>query len=300
MHPPIPKYDFPPQWAQQHGFRLFELKANQEKQVRLPQFPMETNIPHRHDFYEVFIVLQGRGTHEIDFQTFPFDSYSLHFIAPGKVHVIAPQEACRAYILAFTDQFFELHAPAQAALGDLPFFKPQTEQPILSLDAETARYFERLLDNLIQDVAQHAAKAEQVFSAYLQIVLFKAQQLVQPAESDTEHTKAAHIVQEFRELIEQHFREKHQVQDYASLLSITPSYLNRITKELTDQTAGDHILNRIVLEIKRLLLFSELTNKEIAFRLHFNDPSYFSRTFRKKTGMTPSTFRQKMYKKYQP
>jgi len=299
MHPPIPKYDFPQQWAQQNGFRLFELKANRDKQARLPQFPMQTNIPHRHDFFEVFIFLQGKGTHEIDFQTFPFDSPSMHFIAPGKVHVIAPQEAGQAYILAFTDEFFELHAPGQFTLSELPFFKPQTEQPILSLDAEAAQYIQRLLDNLIQDVAQHPAKAKQVFSAYLQIILFKAQQLFQPSEKDATQGKAAHLVSEFQELIEAHFREKHQVQDYADLLAVTPSHLNRSTKLLTNQTASDHILNRIVLEAKRLLLFSELTNKEIAFQLHFSDPSYFSRIFRKKTGMVPSAFRQKMYKKYQ-
>ncbi len=68
---------------------------------------------------------------------------------------------------------------------------------------------------------------------------------------------------------------------------------------ITDTNASDLIHDRIILEIKRLLIHTDLTNKEIAYRLNFEDTSYFNRFFRKREGMTPSTFRTVVLKKYQ-
>ncbi|MBT6763846.1 MAG: helix-turn-helix domain-containing protein, partial [Prolixibacteraceae bacterium] len=58
------------------------------------------------------------------------------------------------------------------------------------------------------------------------------------------------------------------------------------------------IIDRLILEAKRLLLFSDLSNKEVAYKLNYEDPSYFARIFRKKTGLTPSGFREKMNERY--
>ena len=107
------------------------------------------------------------------------------------------------------------------------------------------------------------------------------------------------MVKQFKSLVEDNFQKCHLVKDYAALLDTTPARLNKQVKALTNANASDFIYDRIVLEIKRLLMHTDLTNKEIAYQLHFEDPSYFNRFFRKYAGMTPSDFRTGMKQKYQ-
>ena len=91
----------------------------------------------------------------------------------------------------------------------------------------------------------------------------------------------------------------HQVQDYAGLMAITEKYLNELCKKTAGKTASELIHERIILEAKRLLLHSDLNNKEVAYFLSFDDPSHFSKFFKRKTGRTPSQFRKELPERYQ-
>jgi AraC-like DNA-binding protein len=70
-------------------------------------------------------------------------------------------------------------------------------------------------------------------------------------------------------------------------------------KTITGENASEFIIKRIILEAKRLLIYTDLSNKEISFAINYDDPSYFSRLFRKKVGASPSEFRVQMKQKYQ-
>ena len=82
------------------------------------------------------------------------------------------------------------------------------------------------------------------------------------------------------------------------MLNINPSCLNELTKRTTGITAGELIRNRVIDETKVLLYSSSKSGKEIAFKLGFDDPAYFSRFFRKYTGQTLKEFREHSRKKY--
>ena len=76
-------------------------------------------------------------------------------------------------------------------------------------------------------------------------------------------------------------------------MEISPIRLNRAIKSVTDKTAGDIIIDRLTQEAKRLLLFSDLNNKEFAYKLNYEDPSYFARIFRKKNKFLSFRFQSK-------
>ena len=96
----------------------------------------------------------------------------------------------------------------------------------------------------------------------------------------------------FKGLIEQRYMELKNVSDYAAQLHIKPVLLNEISKQLSGITAGEHIRNRVILEAQRYLFNTDLTAKEIAYKLGFEDPHYFSRFFKKYTNQTPSEFKE--------
>ncbi|WP_262032166.1 helix-turn-helix domain-containing protein [Microvirga sp. Mcv34] len=95
----------------------------------------------------------------------------------------------------------------------------------------------------------------------------------------------------FRELVDQDFRKHHPIESYARRLSLTPPHLNRICREHLGDTALGVVHQRIILEAKRYLTFTSLSAKEIASALAFDDPAYFARFFKQKTGLPPLAFR---------
>ena len=96
----------------------------------------------------------------------------------------------------------------------------------------------------------------------------------------------------FQDLLRQHIGKYKQVTEYADLLHVSPYQLNALTRTLLDKTASEVIQDFVVLEAKRCLLGTTHQVKEIAFRLGYEDVSYFIRFFKKQTGYTPEVFRQ--------
>lgn len=99
------------------------------------------------------------------------------------------------------------------------------------------------------------------------------------------------IVRRFNFLVDVHFKTKRQVSDYACLLNKSPKTLSNLFLLYNQKTPHQIIHERVALEAKRLLHFSEKTTKEIAFDLGFDEPANFSNFFKKNVGLSPTEYR---------
>ena len=99
----------------------------------------------------------------------------------------------------------------------------------------------------------------------------------------------------FEALLEEHHIERWSVSDYAAQLSITPTHLNRLTRTATGDTASHLILNRLIREARRNLVYTNLPVSTIAYTLGFDDPAYFSRVYAAATGLSPRAFRERLH-----
>ena len=95
----------------------------------------------------------------------------------------------------------------------------------------------------------------------------------------------------FKELIEAHYKEGLSVKDYASLLNISSKTLTTISKTVVNKSPSIIIAERIILQAKRLLKFTTLQIGEIAFKIGFDDASYFVKFFKRHVGVSPSNYR---------
>ncbi len=102
----------------------------------------------------------------------------------------------------------------------------------------------------------------------------------------------SNIIREFNYLVEIHFKEKHSVVDYAELLHKSPKTLSNLFKKLGNRTPLQFIQDRLILESKRLLKFSNKSVSEIGYDIGFNDVQSFSRFFKKQEGLSPLDFKQ--------
>jgi len=101
------------------------------------------------------------------------------------------------------------------------------------------------------------------------------------------------IVRKFNLLLEMHFREKHKVSDYAAMLHKSPKTISNLFRKYSDKTPLSIINERIVLEAKRLLLYSNKTTEEIAYELGYSEAAHFSKFFKKNEGLNPTSFKKK-------
>ena len=295
----IPLYNIPKENVTLTGFKLYTLKNDKRHNPLFPNIPLKTNIPHRHNFFEICIFFEGAGYHEIDFKKFEVQNNSIHFISPGQVHLISMKGRCQGYIMAFTREFLEMGSHEKDTLLKLPYFN-ELSKPFVNLQKPHFKRLAKILKQIKKEYIHLQSESEDVIRHYLNIFLLKSKASYRMEnQGDTGKSDRPNVYHNFKALLELNFHSNQKVQDYANLLGISPIRLNREVKKSCGLNASELILERITLEAKRLLVFSDLTNKEIAYQLGYKEPSYFSRIFKKKTNYAPSDFRAIMYKKYQ-
>ena len=100
------------------------------------------------------------------------------------------------------------------------------------------------------------------------------------------------LIREYNLLVEKHFREKHQVGDYAELLNKSPKTLSNTFLKYYNRSPLQIINERIVLEAKRLLMYSDKKTQEISYDLGYSEIGHFSKFFKKHTGHTPKKYKE--------
>lgn len=254
------------------------------------------SAPHRHDFYTIYWIKKGQLTHTIDTITHVVKKNTLFFLAPGQVHQMKFSEKVDGYMIAFHDS---LMCPSDqsdmASVRNGLFVNDHFSSVIQINNEEDEKELDWMVKKMIEEVDNKPPNYGVAFQNLLQYFLIVASRnatrpvTVMP-EYQSRHNSA--IFMNFKSLIEEKYRELKNVSDYAAILHIKPVLLNEISKQLSGITAGEHIRNRVILEAQRYLYNTDLTAKEIAYKLGFEDPHYFSRFFKKYTNQSPSEFKE--------
>lgn len=251
------------------------------------------NRPHRHNYYMIFLPTRGKGQQLIDFKGFDIVPGRAFLMYPGQIHAWQTDHKLDGYLLFFTSEFFNLRYHNNNLL-DFPFFQPGTAKPYVDLCDQELHELSHIADNMLQEYKLGEPDFLKVLRSYLNILLVRLSRHYE-VEQRTANARDKHanlIIQNFKQLIEKHYIDKHRVKDYAELLLITPNYLNAISTKITGVSAGTLIRNRIMLEAKRMLLHDNRTVAEIGHDLQFEDSSYFCRFFKKYEGTSPEKFRK--------
>lgn len=247
--------------------------------------------PHKHDFYLTVLFTQGTGIHEIDFVQYPVANGAVFFMNPGQVHRWTLTDDADGFIFFHTKEFYDITFTAKR-ITDFPFFSSAGVPPFLLLGEEqmqqSVHLFARILNQY--QVADSRHKFETLGA--LCHLLYLDMEGLQNYEVQGDKHSALYLrkLDDLRQLIEQHYTRIKYPKEYAALLNITAKHLNRICVETLGKTTGDLIAERLILEAKRILSYSDNPIKQIAEQLGFDDPAYFIRFFKKHTGQTPAKF----------
>ncbi|MEN0045581.1 MAG: helix-turn-helix domain-containing protein [Bacteroidota bacterium] len=173
------------------------------------------------------------------------------------------------------------------------FFGTQ-DIPIISIPNEQQRKFDLLLEVILDEFETH----DNIQGDMLQMLLKRfiiictrlaKEQLVVKELKDSQ----VDTIRAFNVLVDINFRTKRKVKDYAELLHKSPKTLSNLFAIYNQKSPQQVIQERIVLEAKRLLIYTDKQTQEIAYDLGFEDPAYFSRYFKKIAESSPSEFKEK-------
>lgn len=250
--------------------------------------------PHRHDFYHIVWVINGRGHHVIDSVRYEVKPNTLFFMAPGQIHDFVLSEDATGFTINFSPEFFALRQHSRQSLTDIPIYNFEKFNNALYLDEQRAHGLHAILDAIIEEYVAEQSGHEEVIWSYLRIFLMKVSRLAAPDAMIDSSSRSLLLSRRFKSALEKNFSTINQTAEYARLLKVTERALNEATRQAFGYTAAQLIRERVMLEAKRLLLHSEISVAEIADRLGFDDPAYFSRCFKKHTSRSPIEFRQSL------
>lgn len=254
----------------------------------------QIGVPHRHDFYTIYWIKSGKLLHTIDATTYEVTQNTLFFVAPGQVHNIQATERIEGYMIAFRDAFMCLKDQTQVSgINSGLFFNSQFSS-VIHLNDEQEKDIDAVVRLMMKELTTQEPEYEMAIHGLLRYFLVLASRIKGENVAISPEQHAMHnssIFLKFKNLIEEKYQTLKTVSDYAGLLHIKPVLLNEISKQLSGITAGEHIRNRVILEAQRYLYNTDLTAKEIAYKLGFDDPHYFSRFFKKYTSQSPSEFK---------
>ena len=266
--------------------------------------------PARTNYFAVYWIESGAGTFWADTGEHAFGPDCLVFFVPYQRIRFAPKTAVRGQLVQFHANFLcveTFHAEVGCS-GTL--FSDPYGLPIVTLDGSLKAEIADLMERIRQEQADGGLASDEVSLAYLKVLLILATRMKaqrsefnssKPSATNSQSPNACRtgtaglrhpVVEQLRELIERHYATLHAPSDYARLLHMTAKTLGRCVREQLGKTLTDLVRERILIHAKWELLHTLKPVKQVAGELGFSDELYFSRLFKKATGVAPTFFRE--------
>ena len=243
---------------------------------------------HRHDFFFILALQNGKGTHEIEFTTYQVVNHSVSIMRPGQVHQLQLTADCTGYLMEFNSDFY--HPKDKISAQRL---RKAGNKNFCHLDISRFGKLYAILTYIYQEYTDKLEGNLEIIRANLDIFLIEfvrqSRNLESPSTNVTQYTQER--LEEFLELLDMHLTNHKKPSHYADLMNLSLYQLNEITKATVGKSASELINEHIILEAKRYLLATPNQIKDIADQLGYEDISYFIRFFKKQTGYSPEAFR---------
>lgn len=250
--------------------------------------------PHRHNYYTIIWSYTAKGKHIIDFKEYDILPDHIFFVSPWQVHQVIAEPKPTGVVILFTPEFLQKNSIKEDFISNLRLFRGSDETPPLPIPAEMSQQLKVFAEGMRIAFESDDEMRYDTIGAYLKLFLITCNGhcSLYPQTNPQNLEVGRSLIRNFKNLVEEHFNEWHQVQEYASELNVSPNYLNEVIKAGLNISAKDYIQQRVTLEAKRMVAFTSKSAKEIGFELGFEDPSHFSKFFKSHTGLSLQTFKE--------
>lgn len=274
-----------PAFSQLKGFLIYSLQDFAKHIHSLEK-------THRHDFYSLIIIESGKGSHSIDSKTYSICKNRIFLLTYGQIHAWEELSNAKGYIIVFTKSFYNhIYTGNNKIKSDLISYN---DIPYIDVDDRSIKEWMSLAQLIYNEYLREKKQHKELICIYLKAALVKYSRYYS-SNIETITFKKDHqhmLIQQFNELVDLKYKHWKLPKNYADEMSISPHYLNVLTKKTLGKTTGSIIKSKVILEAERLLKNTDLTVSEIGYILGFNDKSNFNKYFKKLMNCTPESFRK--------
>lgn len=256
----------------------------------MPAFA-RTVEPYQLTFYDVTLITGGSGAFWLDDKQYPLTPGQLLFTSPGQIrrwYVNNLSGIC----LFFPAEFFQRYFSDPLLLHQLQFFRGSQANPDLLLEKSQQDWLKQQFTQMQSELKHLQEDSESLLAYQCAALLIQLNRWFSEHYHGTAQPLNHTTIMRFKTLLDRHFSQYHHVQEYAAMLGVTPGHLNVLCKQQMHQTASQMIQQRIYIEAKRRLMYSNLPVEALSEALGFSHCNYFCRAFKRDTGYTPLQYRK--------
>lgn len=247
--------------------------------------------PHRLTFFVLVIITEGIGTHMVDFKQYELQAGTVLKIAKGQVHAFQPQINYKGFLIPFTEDFILKYFSKSSLAFISHLYNYHISEPIVEHESLNRHFIEQVVRELENE--ETYAK-NNILAKLLELYLLQLERHSHLSVYSKRDTKLYPLFIDFKNLVEENYIKSRNVKDYAQMMSISAKHLNTVVKTFTLNTAKYFIDQYVILEIKRAIISTNNSLKEIAYEMGFEEVTNFTKFFKKHTGLTPKAFKTRL------
>ena len=254
------------------------------------------NNPKKYSYFSMLLISNGEGSVQRDMTSYVFNSGCLLCFALYQPFMVQPENELEGVLINFHPGFFCLFKHRNEVSCNGVLFNNLYDTPVVSLNTDEMRNLSVVADQMTAELRDHQQPDQDLLLSYLKVFLIHASRvkMEQRQSGEVRVSKTPLTLENLQNAIETNFKTLHSPGDYGELLHISTKALNKASKAHFNKTLSDLIAERRIIEAKRELYLTAKAVKEIAFELGYEDEFYFSRYFKKKVGVSPQIFRDKV------
>lgn len=256
--------------------------------IKLSKLPVPAS---RSTTHSLIYLTSGEATMKIGFHDVCIQANECLVVPAGQVFSYDKYEQNQGYIAVFSSDFLIGKIGSKELIDQFEFLT-LWGNPIIRPEPSSAPFLAMLFQRVQLEYQQYGLGSS-LIQPYFIAALCELNTAYQPL-AQGKSTTSLHLTNRFKAFLHQYIRSKHLVSEYAELLHVSPNHLNKIIRDVTNQSPSKWIDETLVLEAKVLLFQSKLSISEIATELGLLDASYFSRLFKKYVGVSPLEFRKRI------
>lgn len=280
------------------NFKL-EFQLSNFKIIRVEDFfkNQEVDVFHKNykiDYYTIFLVTEDIGRHTINYEDFYYTKGTILAIRKDQTHRFYPNKKTKGFLLFFKEDFLNEFLNEKEISATLQMFNELLVSPKTQLKQKE---FATILQ-VIKSIAYEYADISDSYSltiirSYLHVLITQIHRIKSDGYNKVQLSNYLKQFIRFQNLLEKNYMVSKKVDFYAKKLGYSSKKLNSIINYITDKSVKTFIDDVVIIKAKRDLLHLNISIKEIAYKLGFKDPTNFFKYFKKHTGFTPESFRNR-------
>jgi len=253
----------------------------------------------RANFYSFVFSKTAHGKYTTGELSFCTEPGTIYFTNPGHYKSFEWKVLGEVYLLTLSESFLKENVHPNI-FQEFSFLLAETVPPRV-LKPEVYAEFEQLYLQILKEYFSHSPYRNRMIGNLFVVILLKIKEYFWEEYNPIyEGNRSSQIVKNFKKLLEQHYRDllggkeekALRVQDYAAAQNLHPNYLSNVIKSKTGKSIHTWITDKTISEARALLQNSEISIKEIAWRLGFSESTHFSNYFKKYTDLSPAAWRK--------